>query len=1222
MKQKGFATDKEGFNLPRLEERVLDFWKERHIFEKSLAIRKRGRKFVFFEGPPTANGKPGIHHVLARVFKDAILRYRTMRGFSVPRRSGWDTHGLPVELQVEKELGLKSKRDIEQYGMAAFNRKCRESVWRHKDEFEKLTERIGFWLDLEHPYVTYDKGYIESLWFIIQQFWKKGLLYQGHKVVPWCPRCGTALSSHEMALGYRSVTEDSVFLKFRLLPGQKFGSYTTKDNAFILSWTTTPWTLPGNLALAVGNSIKYQVSRDKENGEVYIFAEGLAEQILPGGKLEPLALVTGKDLVGLTYQPLFSVPPLHKEKAYRVYPADFVSTTDGTGVVHTAVMYGEDDYRLGVELGLPQHHTVDETGRFTSEVAGLAGRIAKNKETDEAIFEHLREHNNLLRITPYTHEYPHCWRCDTPLLYYARSSWFVAVSKLRAKLIAENKKIHWVPGHIKNGRFGEWLKEAKDWNFSRERYWGTPLPIWQCHSCGETKVIGSYAELDRLSGGSRNQYWVMRHGFAETNLLGIHDVSPNRYPLTPQGETKVRRVAEKLRPAKIDLVVFSDVERTRETAKIVAKYLGDLPTVSEPRLREIDLGKYDGHSSRGYHQELPTYTDKFARGPEGGESLRQVRARVWAVLADLERKYHGKKILLVSHEYSIWMIRHVAEGWNEAEAIMAKEKKRGDFIAHAEVQPLALRITPRDETGEADPHRPYIDGIKLPCPKCHRDMTRVKEVADVWFDSGAMPYASEKRPFQSEERRAKSEKSRIAPPSSLLPPRSSLLAIPYPADYICEAVDQTRGWFYTLLAIATLLGLETPYRHVICLGHINDKHGQKMSKSKGNIVDPWEMAGKHGIDSVRWYFFTMNPPGEPKNFDQLELAKTYRRFHLILWNCLEFWRTYAGKATSDERRAKRSKNVLDMWILARLQETIAGMTDSLEKYEIREAGLLLESLTDDLSRWYIRRSRRRLQRPESQADFAACSAVLGHVLTAISKLLAPFTPFFAEAMYASVMGHGSRVRKESVHLEDWPRLRQGYGGQAGKAKREEQKGKSGGRETPPRSSLLAPRLLFQMAEIRRIASLALAERAKLGIKVRQPLRELRIKNKELRGRRELLAILAEEVNVKEVVVDPKMKTEIELDTKITPELKAEGLLREFVRVVQELRASAGYRPQDRITLWTELPAGLRAVVMENEAVLKRETGLKRIEYRKTTKFDAEISSRLEEADVWLAIRRT
>jgi isoleucyl-tRNA synthetase len=1201
------------FNLPKLEEKVLKFWDEHKIFEKSLA--KKGKPFVFYEGPPYANGRPGIHHVLARVVKDVILRYKTMRGYPVPRRGGWDTHGLPVEIAAEKALGLKSKRDIEKYGVHEFNEKAKEQVWLYKDEWERLTRRIGYWLDLKNAYVTYAPEYIETIWWTLAQLWKRKLLYKGHKVVPWCTRCGTALSSHELALGYQEVTDQAAYVKFKLKPGQKIGNWTTSDRSYVLSWTTTPWTLPGNVALAVGKNVEYvrfknegsnfrEISGEKGrvNSELivspgtYILAKDIFWKNInantgQGGlsgiahfldissetlikdlvqyatrpneflKKHKIEIVTGNDLVGLSYEPLFDVKTLRSENSYKIYPADFVTTTEGTGVVHTAVMYGEDDYQLGKKVGLPEHHTVDEEGKFTKDVPGLAGDYVKAKDTEEDIFRHLEKRGYLLKREPYTHEYPFCWRCGTPLLYYARTSWFIAMSKLRAELLKRNKTIHWLPAHIKEGRFGEWLREVKDWNLSRERYWGAPLPIWECGGCAHTEVVGCLDELDRLASAEpKNHYWAMRHGESEGNAFNIIDSGNQRFHLTALGRAQIERSARDLAREKVDLIFSSDLPRAKESAEIAAKILGVEKVVHDARLREINLASLSGKSSSEYWKLLPSQEEKFVkRAVSGAESLREVRARVLDFLMDVERQHKGKHILLVSHEDTIWMAMQTALGWSDRRAAAMKTKDESDFIMPGEVIRFQIKAIPRDETGEVDLHRPFVDSIVFPCPKCGKDMKRVPGVTDVWYDSGAMPYAQVHFPFE-------------------LPKR-----IAYPADYIAEGIDQTRGWFYTLLAIATALGYEAPYKNVITFGLVNDKSGQKMSKSKGNIVEPFAVIDKYGVDAVRWYFFTGTPFGESRNFDEGDVAKSFRKMHLIVYNSFVFWKTYASITHGP---LKSSKNILDKWILARLNALIESVTKKLDRYEIREAALEMEAFVDDLSRWYIRRSRRRLQRPEDPKDYQAASAALGYVLLSLTKLMAPFMPFFAEILYA-----GLRGSEESVHMDAWPKA---------------------DKHVSPK------RLIDAMAMVREFAALGLAKRAEAGVKVRQPLASMSVGAKL---GKDLEKILGDEVNVKKILVDAKLKNQIKLDVKITPALREEGLVREIARTLQELRQRAGLHPKDEVLLFLDLPTEVKNAVMNSERALLADVGAKSVEYRRSDKFDVEEVTKLEEQEVWIGLRK-
>jgi len=1172
----------DGFNLPKVEEKVLNFWRTNQIFEKSVALRRqpasakatagRRKKFVFFEGPPTANGRPGIHHVLARAFKDIIPRYKTMRGFSVPRKGGWDTHGLPVEIEVEKELGLKSKKDIETFGIAAFNKKCKESVWKYKDEWEKLTERMGYWIDLKNPYVTYENKYIETLWWIIKEAWKKGFLYQGHKVVPWCSRCGTSLSSHELAQGYKESIDQSVYVKFRLLPGRRFGGsgeYATKDSAYILSWTTTPWTLPGNVALAIGKNIRYSGVRIDGAKDLLILAEDLVDTALKGHTIEQVHVYKGVELLGLKYEPLFDVPSLRNENSHKIYPADFVTTKEGTGVVHTAVMYGEDDYELGMKVGLPQHHTVDEMGRFTNEVPGLGGLYVKSKETEEKIFNHLKKNNNLLRTESYTHEYPFCWRCGTPLLYYARTSWFVRMSKLRAQLLKNNKTINWTPEHIKNGRFGEWLKDAKDWNFSRERYWGTPLPVWRCGKCGHDEVLGSIDELQKKA-LKRNTFFFMRHGEATSNVdnieAPIEDTPQYTSNLTPRGTQQVEKIARSLKRTKLDLIIASPRVRTRDTAHIVSKATGARVEYSN-EIIDMNPGIFAGKKTQEYDAYFNNdETRTFSEPPPQGESRNQVKQRILRFFRTTDSKYEGKTILVVSHADPLWLLRGALDGLNDGEILKLPYPETG------KIYKIDCDALPLDEDARLDLHRPYIDAVTIRCGKCKGASRRVKEVIDAWFDSGAMPFAQWHYPFENKQ----SIDKKLA----------------FPADYIAEGLDQTRGWFYTLLAIATLLKKEAPYKNAISLGLLNDKFGQKMSKSKGNVVDPWTMMEKYGIDAIRWYFYSATPPGEPKNFDEADILKAFRKLHLILYNSFVFWKTY-GREKRATVMQSRNFHILDRWVLARLAETVLATTRHLDAYEIREAALIIEGFVDDLSRWYIRRSRRRFQKPENQKDFEQASATLGYVLSETAKLVAPLLPFFSEALYGELRIILAKPA-ESVHLANWPECQK---------------------------KIIDKKLIGAMAEVRRLASVGLAKREESKIKIRQPLQTMSVQKKTFAATKELLEILKDEVNVKEIVFNPNLKEEISLDTTITPQLREEGVLRDLTRIVQDLRQKAGYRPQDKIALSVELPNEITGMVSRNEEFFKGEIGAKTIEYKRGTKFDAEIDTKFEHWEIWLAVKK-
>ncbi len=1173
------------FSLPDTEHRVLEFWRKHDVFEKTVSQKKKNvfstffpkkkRVFVFYEGPPTANGHPGIHHVLARSFKDIILRYKTMRGFHVPRKGGWDTHGLPVEIEVEKELGLTSKNQVEEYGIAAFNAKCRESVWRYKDEWERLTERIGFWLDMKHPYITYENSYMESIWWILKQISKKELLYKGHKVVPWCPRCGTGLSSHELALGYREITDTSVYIKFRLSEGQKIGNFVSDRNTYILSWTTTPWTLPGNVALAAGKDIAYSLAKHKESGEVYILGKDLLQKLFPDGSIEEIEEVKGSDLLGLTYTPLFEVSKLKTNTSYTIYSADFVTTTDGTGIVHTAVMYGEDDYALGKEIGLPQYHTVDEQGKFMDNVPGLAGMYVKSRETEGVIFDHLKSKNFFLRTEDYNHEYPFCWRCSSSLLYYARDSWFISMSSLRADLLSANSRVDWIPEYIKDGRFGEWLREVKDWAISRSRYWGTPLPIWECDICRKTHVCESVDELARLQTSSGNTYILIRHGEAENNVKNILSSWPEKEPchITLKGRVEIEKAARILKRHKPHVIYSSDMTRTKESADIISEKLGIQDARFDERLREVDSGDFNGSPLSRNHELFGSRAERFIKRYPNGESLTDVRKRVFSFIKEMEKTYSRKTLVIISHGDVLWMLESVLRGWIPTDSLKAWEGKKRHYFGNAEVKALSCKMVPRDDTGAFDLHKPFIDDVTFSCKACEKGiMRRVPEVLDVWFDSGAMPFAQDHFPFTDRKKRETPQY--------------------FPADYISEGIDQTRGWFYTLLAISVLLGNQEPYRHVISLGLILDKNGQKMSKSKGNTVSPWDMVEKYGADTVRWYFYTVNPPGEPKKFDEADLQKTLRQFILLIYNSFIFFETYADRGRVIGGRPK-SRHILDTWILELLDETVISITEHLERYDIGGAGRIIENFIGDFSRWYIRRSRKRLQKPEDSNDYNSASETLGYVLLQISKLIAPFTPFFAEALYQSLRNRGKGLPL-SVHMDTWPEIS----------------------TKKPNKEFIS-----LMETVRKVASDALAKRAELGIKVRQPLSSLTLKDLTLQGKHQFLDILKDEVNVKDVLFEKDIEESLKLDTEITEELKDEGIFRELVRTVQGLRQDGKLEAGETIELFIETTPHIERILEVYKLVIASQVSAKHIYMKRVQRMLVELDTAFDGEKVWVGIAK-
>ena len=1062
----------------RSEEEVLGLWAERSIFEKTVSKKGKGvKRFVFFEGPPYANGKPGIHHVESRAFKDVVARYKTMRGFLVERRAGWDTHGLPTEMAAEKKLGINSKREIEEkVGIRKFVETAREDVFLYKSKFEEVTERMGYWLDLKNPYITMTNQYIESLFWIIGEFWKKGFLYEGNKVLPWCTRCGTALSSHELAQGYKTVTDTSVTIRLHL----------KTRRASLLVWTTTPWTLPANVAVAIDPEATYVTVDDR--GEKFVVIKEFAERVFPEAPI--LFEEKGEKLLGLVYEPIFqgdaSIP-------YTIVAGDFISRDEGTGMVHIAPAFGEDDMRVAKEADLPVLMTLTEEGIFNESAGQWKGMDVR--KANPLIVKDLEQKGFLWKTEEYEHEYPFCWRCDTPLIYFARRSWWLSVSQVREQLVRANSKVHWYPAHLKEGRFGQWLKEAKDWAFSRERYWGTPLPIWKCDDCKTTEVLSSIDRLSVRSKTSGNTYYLIRHGMAKSNQREVYVSKADKdvYGLTQKGKTEAKSAAKKLQRLGVDIIFASPLLRTRETAEILGKEL-DLPVNIDPSLEEMQFGESEGKNIS--HENNFSDKEKFSGRifGKGSENWNDVKTRMYKVFSKLESKYSDSVIVLVSHAAPLWFLEDIMKGTSESETL--PNTKYPKFGSPQKVIPIAV---PRNDRGELDLHKPYIDEFDVYCEKCHARMERVPDVADVWFDSGAMPYASWHYPFDNKERIDKK--------------------LSYPADYICEGIDQTRGWFYTLLAVSVLLGKGAPYKNVLSVGFVNDEHGKKMSKSRGNIIDPIKLFEEYGADATRWYFFTVNQPEDPKLFSEKDVLQAKRNFIDLLTNTVRFYQMYKPK------RVSTKKHILDTWIITRLAEVRDVVEKRMDAYDIVGAARALEEFVgDDISRWYVRRSRDRMREGKSMH-------VLKEVLLQVAVLAAPFIPFTADAIYLELGG-----KKQSVHLEGWPK-----------------------------KHVKNKKLLTEMKEVRMIASQGLEFRARAGIKVRQPLSALQLKKSKV-STPDLVEILKEELNVKKVTVSKSFSEDVSLDTNITPALKEEGSVREVIRQVQDMRKKQSLEPQDTILL--------------------------------------------------------
>jgi isoleucyl-tRNA synthetase len=968
-------------NFPELEDSELAFWKENSIFKKSVQSRHGGPNFILYDGPPTVNGSPAIHHVFMSVFKDVIPRYKVMKGYYAPRIAGWDTHGLPVELEIEKKLGFSSKTQIEEYGIDRFNELCRQSVHKYIAEFRDVIERIGYWVDLDNAYITLKNDYIESCWWAIKQMWEKGLVYQGYRVTPHCPRCGTSLSSHEVAQGYKEDTVDpSVYIKF-LVSGESKKKFPADMPVYLLAWTTTPWTLPGNTALAIAPDAEYVLLKGAT--DYLILAARLAGTIKLDGYSEVKKL-PGKDLVGVNYQPLFNphdfgverlsfqedgtllAQKTKKNLTYHVISGDFVTMDDGTGIVHIAPAFGEIDFEAGKAWRLDFVQQVDLQGKITGTYA-FGGKFVK--DADPLIIDDLKSRGLLFRSETIKHTYPFCWRCESPLLYYAKTTWYIKTTAMKGRLISGNAEINWYPEHIKNGRFGDWLQNNIDWAFSRERYWGTPLPVWRCDSCGSFECIGG---LDDLKG--------------KAGVTGLKE--------------------------------------------------------------SLDL------------------------------------------------------------------------------------------------------------------HRPYIDEITFHCSKCGGRMKRVPEVIDCWFDSGAMPVGQLHYPFENKELFDKEFKQ---------------------ADFICEAVDQTRGWFYSLHAISTLLFNRPCFKNVICLGHILDAKGEKMSKRKGNVIFPGEVIKKYGADALRWYLYTASAPGNPRQFDIKQVDEVSRRFLSTLWNVYSFFVMYANIDKYQPAAASFPPPAaeLDKWVLSELNQLVADVDSALENYNPTDAGRKIETFVDGLSNWYVRRSRRRFWKSENDADKLSAYNTLYHCLVTLAKLLAPFTPFLAEELYQNLVRSVSPDAPESVHLADYPVADTG-------------------------------RIDKQLADDNRLAmkvcSMGRAARAKAGVKVRQPLETVYVgvsSDFETRALERVAPLILDELNVKELktetvenvaglagagyAVISETPNNVAVSTLITIELEAEGIAREIVHRLQTMRRTAGYEIADHIITYFEADASFVQTISAFADYIRQET---------------------------------
>jgi len=1106
------------------EEEILAFWERGRIFEKSA--EKGQEEFIFYDGPPFATGLPHHGHILAGTIKDAIPRYQTMRGRKVIRRWGWDCHGLPIENIIEKELGLKTKKDIEALGVENFNQAARKEVIRYVDDWKKIIPRMGRWVNMENAYRTMDASYTESVWWSFKTLYDKGLIYQGFKGMQLCPRCETTLSNFEVALGYKDITDISVTVKLELVD---------ESGTYLLAWTTTPWTLPGNMAAAVNSEIDYV--KVESGGVRYILSKHIFDLKRPTG-LQDSKIVKefkGGDIIGLAYKPLFNYYTdkdfPNKENAWKVYGAPYVTTENGTGIVHIAPAFGAEDLELAQEKHIPIIHHVGIDGAFNKEVIDFAGLQVKPKDDhqsgDVLIIKKLALDGTLFSKEKVIHSYPHCWRCDTPLLNYAATSWFVNISKIKSRLIEENKAINWVPEHIGSGRFGNILESAPDWAISRARFWGAPLPVWQCNGCESRVIIGSLGDLEGRARKSDNRYFLMRHGESEGNIKKIVDSGEHSANhLTVFGIEEVRKSIKSLTFTP-DLVVSSLVPRAKETAELIMDEL-NLPAsavISDRRLSEISFGTLEGHSVSDYDRHFTDISSYFSKKIDNAETWVEVRKRVWECLDEFDKKYKNKKILFVTHDTPALLLDTVARGENEAYA--AKQKNNDPshlFLKNAEVREVPFRTLPRNEHGEIDLHRPYIDDVALSCD-CGAGLTRVPEVFDCWYESGSMPYAQSHYPFDT---------TRFNPGQGK----------GFPASFIAEGLDQTRGWFYSMLVLSTALFGKSAYNNVIVNGLILAEDGQKMSKRLKNYPDPVDMVNRFGADALRFYLLSSPVVrSEDLNFSERGVDEVTKKITSRLDNVLAFYEMYQETTSV---RTNKSPAVLDRWILARLEELKQEVTDSMERYELDRATRPFLLFVDDLSTWYLRRSRERFK-GDNAIDKAQALRTTRYVLIETAKLIAPFMPFLAESMFQKL-----RVQEdaESVHLTDWPQLK-----------------KSGGLFSWFNKSEYT--LLSQMKEVRQVVTLGLEARAKNALKVRQPLPLLTLKSEALKGQELLISLIKDEVNVKKIHFNKDQEGEAVLDTNISNELRLEGAVRELIREIQDRRKEMKLEPKDRISVSIE-----------------------------------------------------
>lgn len=1146
------------------EEAILKFWNDYKIFQKSLDKKSPKGEFVFYDGPPFATGTPHYGHLLPGTMKDVIPRFKTMQGYRVGRRWGWDCHGLPIENLIEKELGLATKKDIEDFGIEKFNEAARNSVLRYEKVWKETIPRVGRWVDMDDPYMSMQPSFMETGWWIFSELYKKDLITKGFKPMHLCPRCETTLANFEVNQGYKDITDLSVTAKFELLD---------EPGTFVLAWTTTPWTLPGNVALAVNPEEDYLIweinkisTGDKQKvillatrtngvlGGEFLESDGKINEHFvsgKGGEEKECTLIRklkGKDLIGKSYKPLFDYYAKdekleNRENGWKIYGADFVTTEDGTGVVHIAPAFGSDDMELGKKNNLPFVQHVDKSGHFKPEVKDFPGSLVKPKDdhtkTDVEIIKHLAHNGLLFSKEKINHSYPHCWRCDTPLINYASDSWFLNTPKIKDQMVKNNAKTKWVPGNLREGRFGNWLEGAREWALSRSRFWGNPLPVWVSADGVESLVIGSRDELKKYAGESVTKIIFVRHGQSVKNLIGLFTDEANDFPLTQKGEKQAKQAGEFLKRHGADLILSSPILRTKQTANIISKTLGGISIEERDGLVEVDSGTWDGKTihdkeikkERDMYLALTAEERYVTKRGHTGESWFDVEKRVKKVIDDILINHKGKTVIVVSHMGVNILGQKVIQNITNEQAEVIYNK---NVDVHAE--PAVFYIDTERKT-ELDLHRPYIDNFVI--NHNGKIFKRVEDVFDVWFDSASMPYAQQNYPFAQ---------NNFDPA-----PRFLRKSKGFPADFIAEGLDQTRGWFYVLMVLGTALFDKSPYKNVLVNGLVLAEDGKKMSKRLKNYPELDYTINKYGADSLR--LFLMNSPavrGEDVAFSEKGVNELQSKVMARLRNVLSFWQMYENS----EKGKPRRKNILDIWIIARLDETIKEVTESLNDYEIDKGARPIIDFVDDFSNWYVRRSRDRFK-SDDKVDREDSLAVTRFVLREISRLMAPYTPFVADEVYRAVSD-----KFESVHLETWP-----------KWKRFDKK------------------VLKDMKTTRDVVSLGLMERQKQNIKVKQPLKSLTITEKL---GKDYLELIKDEVNVKEVLFGDNLS----LDMEITEELKQEGDYRELLRFVQSLRKDANLNPEDVVTLFVDTDEAGKKIVSIFEFDLKKVAGIKEIVFQK------------------------